>query len=502
MANVTKRKQARVFIIPQRAGPANAPQYMSWTAAGAVAWPQGDVSQIEVPSDIDRNSWDVIDETQAAQERATLSIDVVDKLTASSILKWVRDRCPMDVLVLEGQCSDPRDFDGGWSTGKVRVLESAYPTDYGTSELSAMTSGDDDKVTQTVPFSARDYYEVAPMSYAERAATDVNASIVAILVCDTAGCGDCADPSDGCQKVYAIMAPAGSSPGVLPEVIFSDDGFTTSSQGAITTLGVGDDPNDAACVGDNLVVVSEDSESLHYADKEEILDAEETWTEVTTGFVAGNGPLAITSNDPRNTWISAENGYIYYTDDPTSGVEVQDAGAATTENLNDIECFSTTLVVAVGDNNAVVVTYNGGETWAALTGPAAGVNLLSVSIRKEKEWWIGTAGGQLFYTVDQGDHWTEKTFPGSGTGEVRAHVWASDTVGFMTHKTAATAGRILRTISGGNSWFVVPEGAGSIPANDQLNALAVCVKDVNTLYAGGLADNAADGIIIKGSTTY
>jgi hypothetical protein len=46
---------------------------------------------------------------------------------------------------------------------------------------------------------------------------------------------------------------------------------------------------------------------------------------------------------------------------------------------------------------------------------------------------------------------------------------------------------------------VLPDGASSIPANDKINKLTTCYKEANVVFAGGLADNAGDGIIIKGS---
>jgi photosystem II stability/assembly factor-like uncharacterized protein len=69
----------------------------------------------------------------------------------------------------------------------------------------------------------------------------------------------------------------------------------------------------------------------------------------------------------------------------------------------------------------------------------------------------------------------------------------------MAHDTATPAGRVLRTVDGGQSWYVLPEGAGTIPANDTINAIAACGEDVNVVYTGGLADNATDGILVKGA---
>jgi hypothetical protein len=70
----------------------------------------------------------------------------------------------------------------------------------------------------------------------------------------------------------------------------------------------------------------------------------------------------------------------------------------------------------------------------------------------------------------------------------------------MTHNTAAVTpvGRILRTINGGFSWYVAPEGTGTIPTNQKLNAVAVC-PDPNKVFAGGATSVAGDGILISGA---
>lgn len=493
-----QRGWSRVFTIENQAGPANVPFYHAWGAAGAVEQPVGDITRVEVPSLTEYGAFDVVGEIPGATENATTTLMLQDRMSASEVLKYAIRRCPFDLQIHQGQCEDPRDFDKGWN--KIRVFERARATTYSTDEVGSLTSGDTDKVTEELEISARTYYEILPMNYAERATAEVTNEVVAMVVCDRPDCGECGEASTGCSKVFAISAPAGTSPGLASEVVYTSDGYTTSGDTPISTLAAGQDPDDAECVGENLVVVSNAATDfgLHYAATADILDGTETWVKVTTGLVAAHYPTCISSASPRDTWVGGDGGYIYFTSDPTNGVEVQDAGVATTENLNDIFAFSTSLVVAVGDNNAVIYTLNG-ETWASVVGPAVGVNLNCVTVRKEKEWWVGAANGNVYYTTDSGQHWHTKAFPGSGTGSVEAIVFASDTVGFMSHTTAATVGRILRTISGGNTWYVVPEGSASLPANNGINDIAVCQEEVNIIYAGGLGDNGADGIIIKGS---
>ena len=489
---------SRVFSIEGQAGPDHIPFYHSWAAAGAVEQPVGDVTRVEAPSLTEYGAFDVVGEVLGALENATITLSLRDRMTASEVLDYVKRRCPFDVQIHHGVCQDPRDFDAGWD--KIRVFENARATGYSTSELGSLASGDVDVINEELEISARNYYEILPMTYATKAADEVTNEVVAIAVCDKPSCGTCTNSSNGCQNVFAVSAPAGSSPGLGSEVIFTDDGFATAGDTPITTLAAGQDPDDATCVGPNLVVVSNAATDfgIHYAPTADILDSTETWTKVITGLVAAHYPTCISSASPRDTWIGGDGGYIYFTADPTNGASAQDAAQATTENINDIYAYSTKLVVAVGAANAVVYTANGRD-WAAVTGPAPATVLNCVFVRTEKEWWVGAADGNLYYTVDSGEHWSTKNFPGSGAGSVDAIVFASDTVGYMAHKTAAPLGRILRSLSGGNTWYIVPEGTSTLPVVDAINDLAVCLDEVNVIYAGGLADNAADGVIIKGA---
>lgn len=502
MSTPQKRGLSRVWVFDGGAGPTVAPLYLANGAAQGLEKSFGDIERIEVPSQTQRGQYDTIGEIQSGEENATITIQIRKMLEPDTMLKMAQKRCVVDLQIHSGACTDPRDFNHGWETGSVLALENAHITSYSTDELGSLQSSDESPVNIEVEFSARTVYEFGPMTFAERAASEVAQEIIDIVVCDIPNCGDCDTPSDGCQKVYAISAPAGSSPGVLPEVVVSDDGFNTvAHESPITTLAIGEDPDDGDCVGDNLVVVSEDSTSLHYANKAALITATEVWAEVTTGFVVNKGPRAIDSFGPYDTWIAGKGGYIYFSEDPTNGVVVKDAGSATSQDLNDIYAFSSDIVIAVGAANAVVYTLNG-ETFQSVTGPAVGVILNCVYARTEKEWWVGTATGKLYFTRNQGVTWTERTFPGSGTGRIDDIVFASSMIGFLAHATAGNVGRILRTISGGNTWYVLPDGSSTMPVADRFNALAVCTQDTNTVYGGGLADNAFDGIIVKGSTSY
>lgn len=496
MTNSYRTDFSRVFLQRWGSGPATQPLYEGLWKAGAISWGQGDAPSIKIPDPNTYGNFLRVGKIPGEPEDPSLTITSRYIMDLSDMLKLAKDGCDHTLHIHIGRCKDPKDFNRGWE--KALILEKARVTSYSTDDLGALDPSERAIVNEEVPFTGEDYYEVKPIVLSEHAAAQVVQEIVDIVVCDSKSCGFCGLPSDGCSIVFGITMSAGGSPGLPAEVIYTEDGGSTWGDVTITTLAANEDPDALACVGIYLVVVSVESNSLHYAEIADILDETQVWVEVSTGFVVGGEPRDIFAAGSSFVWIVGAGGYIYFTADVTGGVEVQSAGGVTTQVLNAIHGYDTLNLVAVGAANAVVYTTDGGTTWQSVTGPAVGVVLNTVFMRSETEWWVGTAGGALWYTRDSGQTWTQKTFSGSGSGQVRDIVFITPSVGFMAHDTAAAAGRIFRTIDGGYSWYVLPEGTGSIPTNDKVNALAGC-SDVNIIYGGGLAGNAVDGFVVKGT---
>lgn len=488
---------SRVFLIPYRAGPANAPAYQGLWKAGALSWNQGDVTLVRVPSPTQYGAFDVVGKILGQPGNPELPIMARYTNQISELLKMAVAGCDHDLQVHIGECRNPQDFNGGWV--KIVVLEAGHVTSYRTGELGALDPSERAVINEEVPFSGENAYEIKNIAFASKAGGQVTQEVVAITICDQASCGLCGLPSDGCQVIFAATKSTGASPGLFAEIIFSDDGGLTWDDATISSFTATEDPTSLHCVGTNLIVLSDSEASLHYAEITDILENGDAavWTEVATGFVSGGEPRKIYTASPSATWIVGKGGYIYFTTDPTNGVEVQDAGVATTQQLNAVHGLDDQTIVAVGNSNAVVFTQNGGETWDAITGPSVGVNLTSIVMINSLRWFVGTAAGTLYYTEDGGTTWTIKNFPGSGTGNVADVVFVTQTVGYMSHTTAGGAGRILRTIDGGFSWYVAPEGTSTIPTNQAINDLAVC-SDPNIVWGGGLG-SGSDGIIVLGA---
>lgn len=487
---------SRVFI-QEGSSPAIAPEYQALARATTVDFSLGDITPVRQPSVSRYGQFTTIDNIRGQPDNPTLPIEARYRPTLSDLLRIANTGCEIEIHVHFGRCQNPEDFDGGWD--KQLILEQALPSNYSTTDLGALDADQDATIEETVSFEGQRVYEVKKLLGGEQAAAEIVAPVVDVEICDSVSCGECGIASDGCQIVFVLASELSGSPGLGVELLFTINGGSTYSSTTITTIGAGENATAMKCVGTNLVVVSEDSNSIHIAPIADILAGTETWTEVTTGFTVGDEPTAMYSAGATATWFAGNNGTIYFTADVTTGVTQQTSGSLTTEDLNDIDGLNRLNVVAVGNNNAVLVTENGGTTWAlAPSGPAAGVNLNTVVMRSALEWLVGTADGRLFFTRDAGVNWTEKAFPGSGAGVVHDLSFASRNVGYMAHSTATPAGRILRTTNGGFSWVVLPEQAGQvIPANDQVSTLAACIDDVNVVFGGGIADDGVDGFLVK-----
>jgi hypothetical protein len=491
---------SRIFVTRFGSSPSRVPQFLDFAIPLAPEQNFGEVTSIFAPDPSRYDSFVEVGETVGAEERPTIGMRMLYTFDKSLLLELAKRRCPFDVQIHFGQCKDPRNFNQGWE--KILAFDAGRISTWNTDDLGAMTPGDNNPVNQEVDVSGSLMYEIMPLKVSEKAASSVVQEIIDIVVCDTAGCGgDCGEVSTGCDRVFALAAPAGSSPGMLASVIYTRDGYTTPGTSVITTLAIGEDPTGVACVGDYLVVAQPTSLALHYAAIADILNGDAVWAEVQGDIVSTKGPRAIDSYSPSDTLVVGAGGYIYKLEGSIEdGVTLKNAGGTTTEDLNSVYMFSTQEAVAVGDANAVVYSLDGGENWSSVTGPEVGADLLTVTMKTKSTWLVGTSTGKLWYTEDSGQNWTEKGFRSSGTGSVRKVAYASNQVAYMAHATTAggARGHLLRSIDGGNSWYRLPEGTSqTFPLVDRINSFALCEKEVNSLYAAGLADNAADGVILK-----
>jgi photosystem II stability/assembly factor-like uncharacterized protein len=163
-------------------------------------------------------------------------------------------------------------------------------------------------------------------------------------------------------------------------------------------------------------------------------------------------------------------GYIYVSSDQANSWTVQEAGVETAQDLNGVIFHSDQIGYAVGNSNAFLTTNDGGQDWAAGTGPAAGRNLLTVAVNDQGHIFIGTNDGRLFRSEDGGDTWTAIVDMGVGTIDDIQFDEATRYIGLLVWNTAAPVGAAYRSEDGGATWFEAAE----MPANSGINDAFMC----------------------------
>lgn len=498
---VAKRGLSRVFIIEGRARPDHEPDYEGCMIAGGIDQSLGDVTPIKCPSPDSFGRWDEVGSYQGEQSRPTTSLTSLYPLDIVSVLERLkRLRCPYDVHINFGACSDPTDDD----TFKKKVIfEDSVSTSYGTDELGAMSDADESQINETTDVSGAEFYSVVYLTVQERGGDTVVNPLNDVVICARPECGDCDEENDGCQYIYAVGASSPGSPGTAPDLVYSTDGAATLNADDINSLDSGETGDALACVGLYVVVVSNDDGGIHYKLKSTINDG-------TAGGWTRNATNVVTGGEPNDIWsvgtyafIVGDGGYIYGLANPVAGVVVLDAAEATTNNLLAVHALSKYFAVAVGASGTVVRTEDQ-TTWSTVTAPGA-KTLQCVWCKNKRHWWVGASDGTVYYTLDGGDTWTEFTnFPVTLTN-VEDIAFGTDSVGYLGGYTSnlalAPEGVMLRTYNGGYSWVSMPEGIGTFPASDEVTAIAACVYDPNFVVGVGMADDAADGFYVIGSAT-
>jgi hypothetical protein len=490
---------ARVFIIEGRARPDHVPQYFSSLKMGGISQSFGDVTKIEIPNPDRYGEYLEIDRIRGAVERATFNLS--GRFAAamkSKLLNYARKGCPVDVQLHIGECTDPSAFN---VFTKAVISEDSIVTNHSTDDLGALESGENAIVNETADISATEYYEVLPMTFSTRAGDIVTNPVVDVIVYDYESCGTCSIESDGCMKIYAVTRSAGGSPGTPPDILFSLDGGATWRAHDIDTLATSKNASSVAGLGDYVVVASSDDCSLNYCTTQDLADLVDPYfTKVTTGIVTGKCPNHIWSLG-RKAFIAANGGYVYTCTDPTYGVTAVETGAATTANLKFVHAISEERAVAVGDGGAVIRT-NDGLSWEnTMTRPVgAAVTLNCVWMKTETEWWVASNAGKLYYTLNSGKTWVEKTMPGTTPSRMNRIAFSTPSVGYAAGIVSSRA-RLYRTFDGGYSWVVLPESGAAFQLADEFLAIAACKYNPNMVVCAGIHDDATDGVIVTGNAS-
>lgn len=485
----------RVWYVEGGVHPLRSPSFL---ALGKIstdpAHSVGETKKIAAPDPNNYNRDIQVGETPGETARATLSIGIRYTPQKSILLGWKNRQCQVDIYALSGKCGSPQDFDDGGE--KWIFFPDGRITSHGYENLGAYDRSENNASNEAVDMTAEEYYELLYERSEVIGSSVTSRPITAVDVYQGDNCDNCPDPT---LRVFLAMAGASATPGTQPSVLYSQDGGVTFASQTITSLFSNEDVADGLAIGGDLVYISNTAREFHWTDIVQLFDGTNVWNQNGTGFVVGKGPKAMSAADIRHIWVCGDGGYIYFASNHRQGVVVQDAGAATTQNLNSICAFDSQFVLTVGNSNAVVFTQNGGVTWESVTGPSVGVNLGACWMWDRDTWLVGEGAGgngKLWVTDNSGKTWSEIKLP-SAYSRIYKIMFVSAAEGYLSAQAGGQS-YILRTITAGNSWVVLPQGhRGTPPANAFLTDIAVTSQYSNTAYAAGIAANGTSGIALK-----
>ncbi|MFA5927045.1 MAG: YCF48-related protein [Patescibacteria group bacterium] len=177
----------------------------------------------------------------------------------------------------------------------------------------------------------------------------------------------------------------------------------------------------------------------------------------TTGFVAG------TWNDPEywdpagcwdpdyNEWygcnVSGPSGSVIFrtTNSGGSWTAVSQLSQGAGETVTGINFPSASIGYAVGQNNLILKTTDGGANWSAQTGSG---NFTSVYCASTTTCWAVGTGNVILKTTNGGTNWSAQT---SGTAQTLSSIACS---GASNCIAAGASGTTVKTTDGGTNWSV------------------------------------------------
>lgn len=480
--------QTRIFVQEDGLTPAAPYHYHGGLTLGGLNEDLGDLTPIYLPSRDVPDSWDIVDEAEGNQSLPTSDFTAhMRKFLTDVWFKLKRTKCRVNIQIKIDSCGKPDDFNQ-WES--KFLFTRAKLINLATTGLSPLTGDENAIIDLTGSLTGREWIPIKRIRFEEEADATILAEVVDGIYNDQISCGDCGVESEGCSKRYWLTRANAGSPGLSGQVAYTTDDGSTWATIDIPTLG-GLSADAIAAVGNRAVVVSEATGSHHHIRFSQ-LDAGNaaSWSEVTGGYEAGGSPRWIYSKSSGETFIAGAGGYIYKMTDPTSAVSVLTDGSVTTQDLNKIDGDGDT-VVAIGANNAVLVSSNSGATFAAVTGPQVGANLTALAVLSPRLWWIGTGDGNLYYTVDGGDNWVD-----AGVDSVISVIndikFYNESIGYFAAQVGGGS-RVYRTDTMGNTWFYESPHISDLPTAERYNALAVCGP--NEVSAGGRVSAGGDGIL-------
>lgn len=506
---IITRKHNRGFIQPGGARPTNVAHFYGLDAqyffvAQGTKPDLGPITPVWVADPRNVGRYRLVGRTIAAPALPAADVTLLERHGSVPLQIGVVG-CQYNVYEMAGVCKDLSSLLNGWDDF-VTVFAGGLVEE---TTLGQRTSfADDAQIEDTLKTVWADIYGVGKLSFGENFGVEIDREVVDVVYGSNVQCGNCGPADDGTGRIYGVTKSSGSgSPGLPAEIVYTTDGGTTRYSANINGMGATEDPLGIDIAGNTLIVYS--SVGFYWATINTKTGIPGAFTKVTTGLVAGKTVTDCYVLAANAIYFSALGGYVYFSSNIANGVSALNAGSATTNDLLRIAGDGQDTIVACGAASTVIKSINKGTTFATTTASPSAVasDLAALSVLDTNRYWVGSLIlGRTYYTLNGGETWDELFFTGTGAGNVRDIVAASDEVLYMLFDDGSTA-YLLTTFDGGRDWARNDSGSDRItnwPVFTRGNRVAVPnVSDttiaVNNLVIAGLSGGGVDGIFLQGS---
>lgn len=473
------QSQSRVFIAEGLPGPNNPPVFQGCLVMGGASQGLGDITYILCPDPENYDKFIRVGTIVGTEENVETSVSGRFPLTTlSNIIKWGKAKSSLSIHVHFGTATNPQNFNV--FTKGVIFDEDARLTSTTIDEMGSLEESA--AIGQSADISAASYYEVIDLSWVSNASALMTTPGAGVAI---ARRYNETIPLDNRFAYYAVTAGDGAA--TDPVLVYSIDGGNNWSSIGIADLAAANAAG-VAVLNDVPVVIGA-AANLYYAD---VLNGASAMTE--TVFAQAMTVIASTGTD---AYIGGPTGYVGQMSDYTDVPTAMTTGGV--DNVLSIDALEGGVIL-VGDADGAVYYSLDGENFTFVDVGGTGVGITAVCAVDSSTFWAGTDDGRLLYSVDAGVTWTERAFPGSGSGTVTSITFPTLSVGYISHDPTAGNVRIIKTVGGGavGTWYEVPR-SGSLPTADSLE-LASVSGDANRVVSTGPVA-ATTGIIVVGLGT-
>lgn len=473
-------------------------QYMSFT--GAARPIRGGYEPMHVQDPDNAHKWISVGAMSSPAGLPTGTLEIRERRGAIPFSFGALD-CATTIYIPFGDCKTLSDFDYGW-TDYMGIHGDGRATDVDGGDRTSWDS--EDFVGDSINYIFERSYAVGSLNLSEQAAATITAPMVDATFGNQIACPECGLAKDGTRFRYGLQSGAAAA---KPFVIYSTDYGLTWASVAIDASVNTEAPTTIRVVGKYLLVSSPTAGGAttggyYYVEINQDTGVPgATWTKVTSGFVA--------TFEPRDMYVLSAN-EIFFVGDSGAIYKLAGIGEAVVQLSAPLATDllrvhgSGEVIVAVGASGKTIVSYNRGINFSVTAVDADSASLNAVQVLGPKYWWVVTADGQKYYTMNGGATWIEKVMPSTAPSLFSDIVFATPEVGYSL-ATVSAVNRVFYTNNGGRTWRqaannsprLLNQPSFLLGSRIAVPKLSDYLLSANTILIAGTATGGTDGALYQ-----